>query len=308
MHESFLEILALYICPTLGCILSFAMFVAPCPSLYRALRQGNLGDLVPFPWAVGLGNCYGWVLYGYFQQDIFIMASNIPGFLLSIWLNHGAAKLQYYQKWQDSITLEYQNQDVQIATPNPAGDHTSSASSGSSDENSGKNETSDNDEDNYGIQAWVNDSLVAHEKNLFLIILFWTGFSIYVGWISSSTETSSLLLGWTVNLNLIFFYGAPLQIVRQVWKTKDSTPIHRPSLATTFCNSAFWVIYGLAVHNDFIIVPNVAGCLLGLIQVILCICCPRPPPESSNASKSQALLSIVQKQSVFPEPSWGIMV
>lgn len=315
----FVDILALYVCPTFGCILAFGMMAAPCNAMRRALRNGSLGDLVPLPWAVGLGNCYGWSLFGYYQQDIFLMAANVPALFLCIWLNHGATKLQYHEKWQQQhlVSTDYQNAAEAEMTSTVASINQEMQSSSSSNENpisSNNNTENDNnltateDSEQYGVVAWVHDSSVPHERTLYCVILFWAVLSVYVGWFGQSKEASSLLLGWTVNLNLIFFYGAPLEVLRQVWQQKDSTPIHRPSLAASFCNATFWVIYGMALHNDFIIVPNAAGSLLGLMQIILCVSFPIPSNEESTASKSQALLKIAQRQAVLPEPPWGVMV
>jgi len=70
---------------------------APVFDLREALQNGKLGDLNPVPWAVMTGNCLGWAAYGYYTKDPFVLASNLPGLILSFWLNSGASKLQYYE-------------------------------------------------------------------------------------------------------------------------------------------------------------------------------------------------------------------
>lgn len=42
-----------------------------------------------------LSSHQGWIIYAYYKQDPYILASNLPGFLLSLWLNVGAVKIQY---------------------------------------------------------------------------------------------------------------------------------------------------------------------------------------------------------------------
>jgi len=91
------QIITLYVCPTLGCLVSYAMCTAPVNDLRRALLRKSLGSLNPFPWVMMTGNCAGWVIYGYYISDLFIVAANLPGFILSLWLNMGAAKLQYVE-------------------------------------------------------------------------------------------------------------------------------------------------------------------------------------------------------------------
>jgi len=83
--------------------------------LRQALVDGSLGVLNPFPWAICFGNCLGWVVYGYYTRDPFVVAANLPGVVLCIWLNSGAAKLQYLalseakkrrEQWDASSPLE----------------------------------------------------------------------------------------------------------------------------------------------------------------------------------------------------------
>lgn len=63
--------------------------------LRRALKKGRLDELNPIPWAVMTGNCLGWAAYGYYTKDPFVLGANLPGIVLSLWLNLGASKLQY---------------------------------------------------------------------------------------------------------------------------------------------------------------------------------------------------------------------
>jgi len=74
-----LEVFLLYVCPTIGSILSTIMFAAPVNDLRRALLVGELGVLDPFPFVFAAGNTLGWIVYGYFQWDPFLVAANLPG-------------------------------------------------------------------------------------------------------------------------------------------------------------------------------------------------------------------------------------
>eukprot|EP00934_Nitzschia_sp_Nitz4_P009006 Nitzschia sp. Nitz4//scaffold61_size107673//31588//32495//NITZ4_004229-RA/size107673-snap-gene-0.108-mRNA-1//-1//CDS//3329555692//8996//frame0 len=85
------------VCPSLGVLMSTLMYAAPVLGLRQALQEGSLKRLNPIPWAVMTGNCLGWIAYSYHTQDPYIFASNIPGILVSVWLNLGAAKIQYSQ-------------------------------------------------------------------------------------------------------------------------------------------------------------------------------------------------------------------
>eukprot|EP00532_Pseudo-nitzschia_australis_P018930 CAMPEP_0168298592 /NCGR_PEP_ID=MMETSP0142_2-20121227/23127_1 /TAXON_ID=44445 /ORGANISM="Pseudo-nitzschia australis, Strain 10249 10 AB" /LENGTH=131 /DNA_ID=CAMNT_0008248019 /DNA_START=45 /DNA_END=436 /DNA_ORIENTATION=+ len=99
------EIIFEYVCPIGGCLLASSVFAAPINDLNHALRRGSLGSLNTTPWAVMTGNCLGWCAYAYYTADPFVLASNLPGLILSLWLNIGACKLQYLAQI-DSIRRE----------------------------------------------------------------------------------------------------------------------------------------------------------------------------------------------------------
>lgn len=83
------------------------------------------------------------------------------------------------------------------------------------------------------------------------------------------------VVGVLVNVNLVIFFAAPLSTIRQVVETKDSSSIHRPLMIAMIAMSVFWVIYGFAKSDAFIIFPNACGFFLGLIQVLLCFTYPK---------------------------------
>ena len=44
-----------------------------------------------------LGNTIGWLAYSFVTDNLFVFFANAPGLLISIFLNVGAMKLQYYE-------------------------------------------------------------------------------------------------------------------------------------------------------------------------------------------------------------------
>mmetsp|Transcript_30286 Transcript_30286/g.55937 ORF Transcript_30286/g.55937 Transcript_30286/m.55937 type:complete len:124 (+) Transcript_30286:136-507(+) len=91
-------IIAEYVCPTIGAILSTCAFAAPIKSLKSSMKSGSLGNLNPTPWAFMTGNTIGWLAYSFITLDLFVFFANAPGLMISIWLNVGAMKLQYYEE------------------------------------------------------------------------------------------------------------------------------------------------------------------------------------------------------------------
>ena len=241
------------ICPTLGALLATIMFGAPILDLRRAMKRGALGDLNPFPWVMTTGNCLGWCIYSFLQgRDPFLMAANLPGLVVSFWLNSGAAKLQY----QEMMDLK-RTQSIAAREEWDASAPVETEEDEPSERSIGRNE--------FNTEQMVT---VPQERSLMRMLSFWSLVVIYIGWVD--TKNAAFVVGLTVNLNLIFFYGAPLQTIFKVIKEGHSNSIHRPTLYMNWTNTSFWILYGLAKMDPWIILPNVTGLSLGLVQGVLC--------------------------------------
>jgi solute carrier family 50 protein (sugar transporter) len=59
------DIILKYICPGLGAVVANIMFFAPFWDAKLAVKNAQLGDLNPTPWAFMIGNCLGWITYAY---------------------------------------------------------------------------------------------------------------------------------------------------------------------------------------------------------------------------------------------------
>jgi solute carrier family 50 protein (sugar transporter) len=260
-------------------------FTAPVQDLRRALQQESLGALNPFPWAMMTGNCLGWIVYGFYTRDAFVFAANVPGLILSLWLNMGAAKLQYFalrddikhqpalsqqpvrEDWNASpAIMEPDDDDILDEFPDSGGVRTA--------EQDGVGGGIDSSGSNGGAGLGELLVLVPQEEALLRILIGWAAVITWVGWLSSSTNPAATV-GVVVNVNLIFFYGAPLQTVQTVVTERNSESIHVPTMVMNWTNTTFWILYGFARHDFVIIVPNALGLLLGLIQGVLCVMFPR---------------------------------
>ena len=90
------EIILQYVCPTLGVFTANFMCLAPLQDLQRAVSEGKgIGNLNPTPWAFMLGNFLGWTVCGILANDWFLFLADVPGMVVSCWLNLGAVKLLY---------------------------------------------------------------------------------------------------------------------------------------------------------------------------------------------------------------------
>lgn len=340
------------------------MYIAPIGDLRTALLKGRLGDLNPFPWVMMTGNCVGWIFYGYYLEprDAFIVASNMPGFMISLWLNFGAAKLQYKELWENSFNknttaginnnhsnttttkscgLDQERQIPPTPPPPPLQSQTGLLPSPSSKH--GKDSCNDDDDEaiangvihhhqqqsqllpppkqriilpptpplpreNQPEEQWPSGGRrrrqhwkrrlqknnkkkkknksrfnpeeqlisVPQEEGLFRVLSVWLAVVIVVHWIGQSRQAAVRTIGIVVNMNLIFFYGAPLQTMQRViFVDRHSNTVHRPTMYTSLACSSFNFLYGVAKLDPLMMLPNAVGFVMGLLQCLLCLCFPR---------------------------------
>mmetsp|Transcript_9491 Transcript_9491/g.18553 ORF Transcript_9491/g.18553 Transcript_9491/m.18553 type:complete len:302 (-) Transcript_9491:2971-3876(-) len=263
----FQEFIFEFLCPTAGCILALLVFTAPIKDLKQALRRGSLGSLNTIPWAVMNGNCLGWCAYAYYMKDPFILAPNLPGLIISLWLNIGAFKLQYLAQI-DAIRRE-------------------------------PGHSRQNDEDNRNVvvlseNGRSNESLISQQQDaiFFRIIGAWAVILVFVGWMGGLWKNHfphepQTIIGILVNINLVFFYAAPLQTMKTVLESKSSDTIHARTVTMNVLNGLFWMLYGLARKDVIIYGPNSMGLLLGMAQCTLCYMYPKRLKSNTNSSQEQ---------------------
>ncbi|KAL3922189.1 MAG: hypothetical protein SGILL_002339 [Bacillariaceae sp.] len=238
-----------YLCPFLGCLIASTLFAAPVNDLRKALRERTLGPLNPKPWAVLTGNCLGWCSYAYYTNDPFILASNLPGLVLSFWLNMGASKLQYLTQVEAIV------RQLKLGNSNGKGP--------------ARNQTT--------ASEFQKESLVYSPQDvLFLrVVIIWSSFLTAVGWLGIFQGIERQAAGVLVNVNMIFFYAAPLTTMKTVIETKCSDSIHGPTITLNCVNAAFWFLYGAARRDIVVWGPNSLGLCLSFSQVFLCLWYPK---------------------------------
>jgi solute carrier family 50 protein (sugar transporter) len=71
-----------FVCPAIGVIISNFMWLSPLPAVLEVRITRSIGALNPYPFAITVLNCIGWVIYGCLIQDFFVFFSNIFGLML----------------------------------------------------------------------------------------------------------------------------------------------------------------------------------------------------------------------------------
>ena len=134
------------------------------------------------------------------------------------------------------------------------------------------------------VTAQTTPAPAPHEKMVMIIVILWTILVAIVGLANLPSSTNELVVGICVNINLFFFYGAPLSSVVQVFRDRNSASIHMWTMITNTLNSCFWTAYGLAIGDAFIFVPNGIGAVLGFVQIALVVLFPRKAFDGTHKS------------------------
>ena len=262
------------------------MFSAPARDLRKAVERGHLGDLNPTPWAFMLGNCCGWVTYAILTQNLWIFLGAAPGFVLSVWLNMGAAKLQY-EGFRSTAMREslvnflgkqrYERGDSQhLSVPPGGGDCEEIQGTPAIMEGALQNVT-DFPKLVWEVTSQQKEAPAPHETITIVMVLIWMATISLIAFADFSQSTKEFIVGCIVNVNLVFFYGAPLSTILTVLRTRNSASIHLLTMATNTANAMFWGAYGLAVLDPFVYASNGIGAALGVMQIFLVLTFPRIP-------------------------------
>jgi uncharacterized protein with PQ loop repeat len=319
MTLSTLEVIMEYVCPTAGVILGTLMFMAPLRDAHKAAKiDGDLHHLNPTPWAFTLGNCFGWIVYSMLIHNYFVFVGNAPGFLIGIYLNIQACKLQYHshrlQKIKTKIFDELQEADEENRSHLLLQDDVNEMDSTNTMSTTTSSASVPID---YEMLVWKSsiskeqqheDNPKHHELLVYAMIIFWMTVACFVqfgGHKVLSSNTQEWIIGIIVNANCTFFYAAPLSTIWNVLKTRTTKTIHIPTMIMNTANALFWMTYGFAIVDPFLFGPNALGSFFGFTQIFLCLIFPRDYPkqeeDDDEANTNMAVIGGISNASVAPE-------
>jgi solute carrier family 50 protein (sugar transporter) len=132
-----------------------------------------------------------------------------------------------------------------------------------------------------------------HEKVVVVVITVWVAIITCICFLNVDPGQKDLIVGIAVNINLLFFYGAPLSTIFTVMKTRDSSSIHKWTMLMNTANATFWTAFGFGASDYFIMVPNGIGAILGGIQMMLRVLVPNKATLSSQNVGSEPGENIV---------------
>jgi solute carrier family 50 protein (sugar transporter) len=96
----------------------------------------------------------------------------------------------------------------------------------------------------------------------------------------------------------VTFFASPLSTIVQVVRTKSARTIHVPLSITAGTSTFLWMIYGIAIADWFLIIPNSLATTFSTIQLILVLVF-RKHDEQSGHEKS--VEEVVPKEHVEPQ-------
>jgi hypothetical protein len=80
------SVLMSHVAPGLGVMVACALFASPIKAVLGVKEERRLGSLNPLPFCAMLANCVAWLVYAFLTGDPYVLASNIPGVLIALWL------------------------------------------------------------------------------------------------------------------------------------------------------------------------------------------------------------------------------
>jgi len=82
-------------------------------------------------------------------------------------------------------------------------------------------------------------------------------------------EIAKFRLGLICCTTTIIFCASPLASLGDVLRTRSTESLPFPLILATAIVAGQWFLYGLAIHDPFVMVPNFVGCLIASFQLVL---------------------------------------
>lgn len=134
----------------------------------------------------------------------------------------------------------------------------------------------------------VNKRIVVRQ---FLIVsCFILGCTVYTKY-EQDAEEALRVIGLICCCVGVLFFASPLSVLAQVIRTKNTESLPFPIIIASFFVSLQWFLYGMLIEDSFIQVPNLLGCILSSIQLLLYVIYPNRKLISDGGPSYQPLRS-----------------
>ena len=121
----------------------------------------------------------------------------------------------------------------------------------------------------FEIAIQKSEAQAPHEKIVVGVVAIWLTLITLILFLPLGVRQREIVVGVCVNVNISFFYGAPLSTIYSVLKTRDASSIHKPTMILNTACALFFMLFGFGVWDYVLIVPNAVGVALGAGQFCL---------------------------------------
>ncbi|XP_045473718.1 sugar transporter SWEET1-like [Harmonia axyridis] len=99
-------------------------------------------------------------------------------------------------------------------------------------------------------------------------------------------EVLEFRYGLLVTVLMLLLMGSPLKDVGKIIATKDASSIPFPLTFMATIVTFLWLLYGIILDNNFMVMQNALGFLLCSIQLVLILMYTPPPKEKTKKKKN----------------------
>lgn len=117
----------------------------------------------------------------------------------------------------------------------------------------------------------VNKRIVV--RQFFLVSCFILGCTGYTKY-EQNPDEALRIIGLICCCVGVWFFASPLAVLAQVIRTKSTESLPFPIIIASFFVSLQWFLYGMVIADDFIQIPNLLGCILSSVQLLLYVIYP----------------------------------
>eukprot|EP00112_Aurelia_sp_Birch-Aquarium-sp1_P019885 Seg5006.1 transcript_id=Seg5006.1/GoldUCD/mRNA.D3Y31 product="Sugar transporter SWEET1" protein_id=Seg5006.1/GoldUCD/D3Y31 len=118
---------------------------------------------------------------------------------------------------------------------------------------------------------------------------FLYGTLFYAKYIAISESVAATHLGLIGTFLSIVMTASPLVTVSEIIRTKCTASMAFPFVFVCFISCILWMLFGLLIHDVFVVVPNAVGVVLGIFQLSFFLVYPSRKAETITNGEAKPL-------------------
>ncbi|TDH66701.1 hypothetical protein CCR75_006615 [Bremia lactucae] len=127
----------------------------------------------------------------------------------------------------------------------------------------------------------------------FCVLMTIYGLLALTGKTGQSTDSVKTTLGSILVSTTVILYASPMATIIHVIRTKTASSMPLAMGVVLVVNSMSWIFYAYLVHDLFIMLPNIAGFILAVTQLILTCVYRKPPPKGQVDNSTRVMMPSV---------------